>query len=98
MEKEMKIMLFDKIRKNPSLLMILCCALPIIVVLSLSYLKVLGSWGYYALFLLFPLGHILMFKKAMPSRPKKLSKKLPLNLNLYHEVALTEKSDYVVVK
>jgi hypothetical protein len=71
----MKIMLFDKIRKNPSLIMILCCALPIIVVLSLSYLKVLGSWGYYALFLLCPLAHILMFKNSHTKQAKEVVKK-----------------------
>ena len=74
-EKEIKVMLFDKIRKNPSLLMILCCALPIIVVLSLSYLKVLGSWGYYALFLLCPLAHVLMFKNSHAKQAKVVVKK-----------------------
>jgi hypothetical protein len=71
----MKVMLFDKIRKNPSLLMILCCALPIIVVLSLSYLKVLGSWGYYAIFLLCPLDHVLMFKNSHAKQAKEVVKK-----------------------
>jgi hypothetical protein len=52
------------------LLMILCCALPIAAVLSLSYLGVLGSWGYYALFLLYPLAHILMFKKSHAKQDK----------------------------
>jgi len=60
----MKVTLFDKIRSYHTLLMILCCALPIATVLSLSYLGVLGSWGYYALFLLCPLAHILMFRKG----------------------------------
>jgi hypothetical protein len=71
----MKVMLFDKIRKNPSLLMILCCALPILAVLSLSYWGVLGSWGYYALILLCPLGHILMFKKSHAKQVKEVVKK-----------------------
>jgi hypothetical protein len=74
----MKVMLFDKIRKNPSLLMILCCVLPIIVILSLSYLKVLGSLGYYALFLLCPLGHILMSKKSHVKQAKEVVKKTPI--------------------
>ncbi|MEW6670689.1 MAG: DUF2933 domain-containing protein [Thermodesulfobacteriota bacterium] len=66
----MKTMLFDKIRKNHSLMMILCCALPIAVVLSLSYLGVLGSWGYYAIFLLCPLIHILMLGKGHVAQDK----------------------------
>ena len=51
-------------------LIILCCALPIVVVLSLSYLGILGSWGYYALFLLYPLAHILMFRKGHAEQGK----------------------------
>ena len=66
----MKIMLFDKIRNNHSLLMILCCALPIVAMLSLSYLGILGSWGYYVLFLLCPLSHILMFRKGHAEQGK----------------------------
>jgi hypothetical protein len=66
----MKVMLFDKIRSNHMLLMILCCALPIAALLSLSYLGVLGSWGYYALFLLCPLAHILMFRKGHAKQDK----------------------------
>ena len=74
-EKEIKVILFDKIRKNPSLLMILCCALPIIVVLSLSYLKILGSWGYYDLFLLCPLAHVLIFKNSHAKQTEEVVKK-----------------------
>jgi len=66
----MKVMLFDKIRNNHSLLMILCCALPIVAVLSFSYLGILGSWGYYALFLLCPLSHILMHRKGHAEQGK----------------------------
>ena len=60
----MKNMLFDKIRNHHIFLMIICCAIPIVALLLLSYLEVLGSWGYYALFLLCPLAHILMFRKS----------------------------------
>ena len=74
----MKIMLFDKIRNNHTLLMILCCALPIVAVLSLSYWGVLGSWGYYALFLLCPMGHILMFKNSHAKQDKEVVKKAPM--------------------
>ena len=57
-------MMFDKIRNNHLMLMILSCALPIAAVLTLSYLGIIGSWGYYALFLLCPLGHVLILKHA----------------------------------
>jgi len=71
----MKVMLFDKIRSNHMLLMILCCAFPIAVVLSLSYWGVLGSWGYYALFLLCPLAHIMMFRKGHAKQGKEVVNK-----------------------
>jgi len=54
--------LFQKIKQNHLLAMVLCCALPLIGILALSYLGVLGSWGYYALLLLCPLGHIFMMR------------------------------------
>jgi len=66
----MKITLFDKIRDNHSLMMVLCCAVPMIAVLSLSYSGVFGSWGYYALFLICPLTHILMFRKVQVKQSK----------------------------
>jgi len=71
----MKVTLFDKIRNHHTLLMILCCAFPILAVLSLSYLEVLGSWGYYALFLLCPLAHILMFRKGHAEQGKEVGDK-----------------------
>ena len=55
-------LLFDKIQHNHSLLMILCCAMPLVAILTLSYFNVLGSWGYYAIFLLCPLMHVFMHK------------------------------------
>jgi hypothetical protein len=60
----MKIMIFEKIRHNHALLMILCCAAPLVGLLALSYLGLLGSWAFYALFLLCPLAHILMCRKG----------------------------------
>ena len=71
----MKVMLFDKIRNNHSLMMVLCCALPIVAVLTLSYLGVLDSWGYYALFLVCPLAHILMFRKGHAEQGKNAENK-----------------------
>jgi hypothetical protein len=60
-EKLMKTLL-EKIKKNHALAMILCCAIPLVGILALSSLGVLGSWGYYALILICPLGHIFMMR------------------------------------
>lgn len=54
--------LFLKIKQNNSLAMLLCCAIPIIGILALSTLGVLGSWAYFLVFLLCPLGHIFMMR------------------------------------
>ena len=42
--------------------MILCCAIPIVGILTLSALGILGSWGYYALILICPIGHLWMMR------------------------------------
>ncbi len=42
--------------------MILCCGIPLVGILALSSLGILGSWGYYALLLICPLGHLLMMR------------------------------------
>ncbi len=52
----------EKIKKNHFIAMILCCAIPLIGILALSSLGVLRSWGYYALLLICPLGHIFMMR------------------------------------
>ncbi len=54
--------LIQLIKKNHALAMILCCAVPMVGILALSSLGLLGSWGYYALILLCPLGHIFMMR------------------------------------
>ena len=54
--------LFIKIKQNHSLAMILCCAIPLVGILALSSLGIIGSWGYYALILICPLGHIFMMR------------------------------------
>jgi hypothetical protein len=54
--------LLELIKKNHALAMILCCAIPVVGILALSSLGVLGSWGYYALILICPLGHIFMMR------------------------------------
>jgi hypothetical protein len=52
----------EKIKKNHALAMVLCCGIPIVGILALSSLGVLGSWGYYALIMICPLGHVLMMR------------------------------------
>ena len=54
--------LISKIKQNHFLSMVICCAAPLIAILALSSLGVLGSWGYYGLLLLCPLGHLLMMR------------------------------------
>ncbi len=55
-------LLIEKIKKNQPLAMILCCGIPLVGILVLSSLGILGSWGYYALLLICPLGHLLMMR------------------------------------
>jgi len=55
-------LLLEKIKNNHALAMILCCAIPLVGIMALSALGILGSWGYYALILLCPLGHIVMMR------------------------------------
>ena len=55
-------LLIEKIKNNHALAMILCCGIPIVGILSLSALGILGSWGYYALILICPLGHLWMMR------------------------------------
>ena len=55
-------LLIEKIKTNHALAMILCCGIPIVGILGLSTSGLLGSWGYYALILLCPLGHIFMMR------------------------------------
>ncbi len=62
--------IFQKIKQNHSLAMIVCCAIPLIGIVVLSSLGILGSWGYYALILICPLGHIFMMR-GMHSSPAK---------------------------
>ena len=50
------------ILRNHSFAMILCCAIPMTLLLILSLSGSLGSWGYYTLFLLCPLLHVLMMR------------------------------------
>jgi hypothetical protein len=51
-----------KIKQNHALMMINCCAIPIVGILTLSSLGIRGSWEYFALILICPLGHIFMMR------------------------------------
>ena len=51
-----------KIKQNHALMMIVCCGIPLVGIMALSSLGILGSWGYYALILICPLGHIFMMR------------------------------------
>ena len=59
--------IFEKIRHNHFLAMIMCCAIPLIAILTLSFFGILGPWGFYALMLLCPLLHLLMCRKSHAS-------------------------------
>lgn len=55
----------EKIKENPFLAMVLCCALPLIAIFAFSTLELqgfLGKWGVYALILLCPLAHLWMMR------------------------------------
>ena len=54
-----------RIKHNYAPIMILCCGIPLVGILALLSMGLLGSWGYYVLLLLCPLGHILMMKGMM---------------------------------
>jgi hypothetical protein len=55
-------LLLEKIKKNHVLAMILCCGIPLVGILVLSTSGLLGSWGYYALLVICPVGHLLMMR------------------------------------
>ena len=57
--------------------MVLICILPMAGIAALSYLGVLGSWGFYVLFILCPVGHILMMQ-GMFSNPEEVKMKQPI--------------------
>ena len=55
-------LIVNKIRQNPFFFMVLCCVLPLIAILTLSFLGVLKSWGLYALVIICPLAHLWMMR------------------------------------
>ena len=72
--------LIEKIKKNHLLLMVLCCAIPVLGFFILSFIGLRDSWGYYALFLLCPIAHIFMMQgmksfshgRHNPEKPKQI--------------------------
>ncbi len=50
--------------KNHPAMMVIGCLIPLAALGALSYMGVVGSWGYYALLLLCPLAHILMMHRG----------------------------------
>ena len=54
--------IYTKIKQNHFLTMILCCAIPVVGILALSAFGVLGSWAYFLMILICPLGHIFMMR------------------------------------
>lgn len=68
--------IFNKLKQNHSLLMAICCAIPLVLIVMLSSFGVLESWGYYALILLCPILHLAMHSKGHGSHcNKEISKK-----------------------
>jgi hypothetical protein len=57
--------IIGKIKQNPFLAMVLCCAFPFVAIFvfsSLGLQGILGKYGVYALILLCPLAHIWMMR------------------------------------
>jgi len=63
----MKQFLLGKIKENPMLAMIICCAVPLVAIWAFSAIGELGSLGYFGLMLLCPVLHIMMFRKGHSS-------------------------------
>ena len=62
--------IITKIKQNHLLAMTICCAAPLMAILALSSIGILGSWGYYLLLLLCPLGHMLMMRSMHSGNEK----------------------------
>lgn len=65
--------LFAKIKQNHLLAMVLCCTIPIVGILALSAAGVLGSWAYFLMILLCPLGHIFMMRGMHSSHAEQVA-------------------------
>ena len=60
--KIMRKLLLEKIKKNHVLMMVVCCGIQLVGILALTSFGIIGSWGYYALLVICPLGHLLMMR------------------------------------
>jgi hypothetical protein len=63
----MKKSFLGQVLRNHALAMIICCAIPLTLLAIFSLTGSLGSWAYFALFLLCPILHILMMRGHMSS-------------------------------
>jgi hypothetical protein len=54
---------FKNIFRNHSFAMLICCAIPLVLISALSFAGILGPWGLYTLILLCPLLHLLVMLK-----------------------------------
>ncbi len=48
---------------NHGVLMVICCSVPLVLIVVLSFLGILGAWGYYGLILLCPVIHFFVMRK-----------------------------------
>lgn len=58
----MKKSILGRILQNHFLAMVICCAIPLIAISTLSLMGILGSWGFYAMMFLCPLLHVFMMR------------------------------------
>jgi len=63
----MKKAIWINIKKNHFMMMIICCAAPLVAISVMASSGILGSWGYYAIFLLCPLLHVFIMRKHSSS-------------------------------
>jgi cytochrome b6-f complex iron-sulfur subunit len=43
--------------------MVICCSVPLVLIVLLSFLGILGAWGFYGLILLCPVIHFIVMKR-----------------------------------
>jgi hypothetical protein len=55
--------------------MAICCAVPLVLIVGLSFFGVLGAWGYYGLILLCPVTHYFLMRRMTPKDKGKMHKK-----------------------
>lgn len=75
--------LIEKIKHNHMVLMLLCCAIPILGFFVLPFIGIDKAWGYYVLFLICPISHIFMMRgikscpheQHAPEKPKQIEYK-----------------------